>query len=168
MGVFISYYVTPIWVSIGCNDSLDNNYFLCEIDGRLSSAISETIPDLDVERHYVCRSGLIYVDRLCWAISTRSKFSEVKLYNRKLSSLNTLLCAWSIGMSLRNIIAIPFVDGKGLKCLKTTDHYYQRFKKWNIQEDCNPTFQLIPHIPSVYHNQCKGINTQFDEISSTC
>ena len=126
--VFFSYLTMPIWVAIGCNDSLPHNYFLCEINAN--SSHHQHMLNL-----MVCPSGYTYVNAYCWLITTIQPSSRGIATDPPISLLAGFLTFWSLGHASRSAICLYSTKAQ-LTCLSSNDFPNQRIKEWVKSVGC--------------------------------
>ena len=147
MAVFLSLLTTPSWIPVGCNDSFNNNYFLCEFSTGLKvSSHSYT------HTYRACQHGYSHADDACWAISIDNRV--VNIYNIKIPELASFLSSWSLGDKNRSSVTFHHDD---TQCLKTEDFAYQRFKRWVASPICNTVYSLTKNNLLEYKKNLIGI-----------
>ena len=146
--VFLSYHTVPIWVAIGCNDSLPHNYFLCEINGNSSHHQHEL-------NLMVCPNGYTYVNAYCWLITTIQPSSRGIATDPPISLLAGFLTSWSLGHASRSAISLYSTKAQ-LACLSSNDFPNQRLKEWVKSVGCNSLHVLNQRAPLRYHSICHG------------
>ena len=146
--VFLSYHTVPIWVAIGCNDSLPHNYFLCEINGN--SSHHQHMLNL-----MVCPNGYTYVNAHCWLITTKQPSFRGIATDPPISLLAGFLTSWSLGHASRSVIFLSSTNAL-LTCLSSNDFPNQRLKKWVKSVECSSSHVLKERAPLRYHSICHG------------
>ena len=145
--VFLSYHTTSIWVAIGCNDVLPQNYFLCEVNKNSSHLQHMLNPT-------VCARSYTYIDAYCWIITTKQTSGDIAI-DPPISSLSSFLTSWSLGHASRSVISFESTDTL-LTCLSSNDFLDQRLKKWVKLERCNSPYVLKQRVPFTYNSICHG------------
>ena len=149
MAVFISFYTTPVWVPVRCNDSMANNYFLCETHSR--QMISK-----HPYKHsaFTCPHGYTFADRACWGISNDTSKGNARV--KTVAFLLMFLSAWSLGQVRRRVILLHTV-GKQRTCLVNYDFDYQHYKEWRFESGCRDVYySLLKRKPLIDQNTCQG------------
>ena len=146
--VFLSYLTMPIWVAIGCNDSLPHNYFLCEINGN--SSHHQHMLNL-----VVCPSGYTYVNAYCWLITTKQPSYRGIATDPSIPMLAGFLTSWSLGQASRSAIFLYSTNAL-LTCLSSNDFPNQRLKEWVKSVGCHSLHVLNHRAPLRYHSICQG------------
>ena len=154
--VFLSYLTMPTWVPIGCNDTLPNNYFLCELNEN-SSHHQHTFNLM------VCPRGYTYVNAYCWLVTTKHPSRDIAT-DPPISSLASFLTSWSLGHASRSSISLYPTDTP-LTCLSSNDFPNQRLKKWVKSVRCNSLNVLKQRAPLSYHSICQG---KFPIVQNIC
>ena len=142
--VFLTYLSLPIWVTVGCNDSLPHNYFLCERNEN-SSHHQHTLNLIVCPKHYT------YIKAQCWLITTKQLSRHINT-DPPISLLASFLTSWSLGHASRSIISLRPL----LPCLSSNDFPNQRIKKWVKSVRCNSSNVLKQRAPIMYHSICQG------------
>ena len=146
--VFFSYLTMPIWVAIGCNDSLPHNYFLCEINGN--SSHHQHMLNL-----MVCPNGYTYVNAHCWLITTKQLSFRGIATDPPIPLLAVFLTSWSLGHGSRSAIFLYSTKAL-LTCLSSNDFPNQRLKEWVKSVECSSSHVLKERAPLWYHSICQS------------
>ena len=145
--VFLSYLTMPTWVTIGCNDLLPHNYFLCEVNEN-SSHLQHML------NLTVCTRGYTYINAYCWLITTKQTFRDIT-DDSPISLLASFLTSWSLGHTSRSVIFIHPTDALST-CLSSNDFLDQRLKEWVKLMRCNSSHMLKQRAPFTYNSICQG------------
>ena len=151
---FLSYFTTALWVPIGCDDVIDDNYFLCEAPTGINYSKHKYLFS-----NNICGYGYTFLNQSCWLISTLSEQNSV-LLQIQTEPLDTsvfycMLSAWSLGNAYRRSVVL-YTNETHAKCLKTPDFDYQYFKKWTISYNCKPKYYLVKSSAITYRTMCHG------------
>ena len=73
----------------------------------------------------------------------------------QLPTLRNLLCPWSLGDPLRKLIGLYFTDSTN-KCLITNSSFVQRYKHWNLNDDCSAATKTLKQSAIVISGPCQG------------
>ena len=115
------------WVHIPCDIQLYSNYFICE----KFSTLSRNLTSLTLSRGQSCLTLHIFIGGSCWTISN-SPGDQLYTLNKDLyKSLNPFLTAWSLGIEIRNDVAVTEKQSQ-TKCFVTTGLEFQRIKRWKV------------------------------------
>ena len=154
----------PIWHHISCNQTLPNNYFLCEL--KVSSINATTY-----YRHkHQCHKLYTYYGEKCWLIQynrTRT-VSSLALH----PTLYTMLSAWAYGNPARNHIQIYFSFKKRPICMSTNglpNHFGKEWLTYRCKErDVRVESYTLGHVhPRTYTHICNEI-THFRCRNNIC
>ena len=148
--VFMSFFASPVWTEIGCDYPIKSNYFLCEINTR---GYFVKHPGLNIAFGKACRYGYTFVNGDCWGITWRQIVRRRRFL--QLSRLRNLLCSWSLGDPLRNVIGLHFTESTN-KCLKTNSSSIQRYKNWILHDDCSTATATLKQSAIVTSSPCQG------------
>ena len=107
MAVFLTYFTTPVWTPVGCDDQLEHNHVVCEIKSEDPVHVSD-----HPYKHSAlsCPHGYVYADGTCWSVST--KITRANTSDVQVAVIQGLLSAWSLGQSMRQAIVIQGKDKK--------------------------------------------------------
>ena len=146
LAVFLTYFTSPYWMSIGCDDILTNMPFICE------NRFYTVQPYSYIRGNVTCPEHSIYVTEFCWSVR---KVVKGKIVVRSISySLKLLLSSWSLGDAMRSHISIIGSSGK---CLRTDSLSRQRIKRWLLVDECESNdYTLIGHNYLTYTYICHG------------
>ena len=157
--IFLSYFTSPVWISMPCNDFLSRSYFLCEKKHGESFVNHPYLPS-----NFTCYRGYTYVDSSCWTVGTEVR--RAITHAARVSVLFRMLTAWSLGHNSRNQMVLQ-TNGTHIYCLHTNDFNYQIYKYWRIVFGCKSRYVLVKKIPFTSIAQCKGtINTRIKKIAN--
>ena len=146
--LFLTFFTTPSWVSIGCNDVLPNSYFICE---RLWTAVQRNT-DLYIRSASICPKNTTYIKYNCWKIEsdieTRDTISTVPY------ALQLMLSSWAFGHEERTQITLSTYTKQ---CLITNDFERHRLKTWSKNNTCELNhYVLTKHKNINYNYVCQG------------
>ena len=157
--VFLSYYTTPVWVPVGCQDVLKENHFLCEMSTKLNLT----------KRAYqhqsiACQRNHTFLAGFCWIVSASHRQGHGQgqghrqgyNYGVKVSMFVGFLSAWSLGQRSRTHIMWYNISKQVPICLATNDFEYQHIKEWAFTHDCSTNHTLLNRKALVYRHYCSG------------
>ena len=152
--VILTLLTKPIWHLIGCNNTLTNNYFLCELKVYSNN-------ETTYYRHkHQCHKLYTYYGGECWMIQyNRTKtVSSAVLY----STFYTMLSAWAYGNPARNHIQIYLSFMKIPVCMFTnglTNHFGKEWLTYQRKElDLRVESYTLVHVhPRTYTHICSEI-----------
>ena len=139
--VYLSFFVSPFWIPVRCNDTFKRSYFLCEMHNKVRSSYDNVT---DLPTRMACQHDHTYINGSCWTIATNTK--PMLSHSFHLALLHPFLASWSLGNANRSLVALQATT-RSTRCLKTTDFTYQRFKDWEIVDCRNPIYTLIQRMP---------------------
>ena len=148
--VYLSFFVSPLWIPVRCNDAFKRSFFLCEMHNKTISTYDNVT---DLPTRIACQHDYTYINGFCWTIVTNTK--PMLSYSFHLELLHPLLASWSLGNAHRSLVALH-VTTSSTRCLKTTDFMYQRLKDWKTVDCTNPKYTLVRKIPWKYYTGCHG------------
>ena len=148
--VYLSFFVSPLWIPVRCNDTFKRSYFLCEMHNKVMSTYDNVT---DLLTRIACQHDYTYINGSCWTIVTNIK--PMLSYSFHLELLHPFLASWSLGNAHRSLVALH-VTTRGTRCLKSTDFMYQRLKDWEIVDCTNPKYTLVRKIPWKCYTGCHG------------
>ena len=148
--VYLSFFVSPFWIPVRCNDTFKRSYFLCEVHNSVISTYDNVT---DLHTRMACQHEYSYINGSCWTIATNTK--PMHSYSFHLSLLYPFLASWSLGNAQRSLVALHATTRR-TRCLKTTDFTYQRLKDWEIVNCTNPKYTLVQKMPWKFYSGCHG------------
>ena len=163
MAIFLSSFTRPVWTPVGCNNTFQHNYFICE--RKHSTKLSKHSYK---HNRVACPIPYTYVHGSCWnvpsvisgedspASTIWSSTWSLALSSTSLSKLFAYLSAWSIGQATRTNIRVRIKHSHNMSCLKTNAFDIQHFKDWFVVSNCNTTYSLVQRTTLIYSDACEG------------
>ena len=149
--VYLSFFVSPLWIPVRCHDTFDRSYFLCEAH---DSVISNYDNSTDLPKIMACQNEYTYIKSSCWTIATN--VMPMLPYSFHIELLYPFLASWSLGNANRSLVALHATT-TSIRCLSTIDFMYQRIKDWETVDCTNPKYMLVRKMPRTYYTGCHGM-----------
>ena len=151
--LFLTFFLTPSWVSIGCNDVIPNSYFICE---RPRIAVQQNT-NLYIRGDSICPKKTTYIKSNCWKIERAIKTKEKILTapNAVPYALQIMLSSWAFEHKKRTQITLSTATKQ---CLNTNDFERHRMKTWIKNNKCAFNhYVLTKHEIISYSYLCQGV-----------
>ena len=146
--LFLTFFTTPSWVPIGCDDVLPNSYFICE---RQTIELQPKINQY-LRNSTTCPKMFTYAEYDCWKIKrdirTKIEISTIPY------ALQFMLSSWAFDRVDRTQITL---STNTKHCLITYDFKMHRVKTWTKSNKCAlNNYVLTKQTKITYTYLCHG------------
>ena len=136
--IFLTLFAKPQWTLIRCNDTFNDNNFICEEKVAYSLEDSRVMK----RKSYWCIAGYVYIADYCHTI--KETFHVVVPFYKFAANevgIQYYITSWSISDPTRNTILLQ-QSGEKYLCLSSNAFDYQQVQRW-IKSICG---KLLPNV----------------------